>query len=119
MIDSYSRFDAFCHTILDALMLGMNFTEDECVAVKKLHPGIHNQLRLSHYLPFPKQLLDNEDITRLGAHRDWSTFTLLFQDVHAGLEFQDRASEKYVLAPPKKGVLYLNIGYMLERFSNG
>ncbi|KAI9704582.1 MAG: hypothetical protein M1820_005495 [Bogoriella megaspora] len=119
MVDAYSQLHLLCHTILDALMLGMGLTESECASIKDFHPGLRNQLRLNHYLPFPKQMLESDEKTRLGAHMDWSTFTLVFQDIYPGLEFEDRASGGFILAPLEEGLLYLNVGHMLERLSNG
>lgn len=48
-----------------------------------------------------------------------STFTLLFQDVNGGLEFQNRQTGTFVPAVPIDGILYMNIGDMFERISNG
>jgi isopenicillin N synthase-like dioxygenase len=48
-----------------------------------------------------------------------STFTLLFQDSNSGLEFEDRRTGKFIAATPKDGVLYMNIGDMFQRMSNG
>lgn len=48
-----------------------------------------------------------------------SSFTLLFQDVNGGLQFLDRASGEFIDATPQEGVLYMNIGDMFERISNG
>lgn len=48
-----------------------------------------------------------------------SAFTLLFQDTHGGLQFLDRASGEFIDAVPKEGVLYMNIGDMFQRVSNG
>ncbi|KAL8863817.1 MAG: hypothetical protein Q9174_007538 [Haloplaca sp. 1 TL-2023] len=46
-------------------------------------------------------------------------FTLLFQDEHGGLQFLDRASGEFIDAVPQDGVLYMNIGDMFQRVSNG
>lgn len=59
--------------------------------------------------------LSTEDIYSLGD----SLFTMLFQDEHGGLQFLDRASGEFIDAVPKDGVLYMNIGDMFERVSNG
>lgn len=47
-----------------------------------------------------------------------STFTFLFQDENAGLEFGDRASGEFIPAIPRNDVLYMNIGDMFQRISN-
>ena len=48
-----------------------------------------------------------------------STFTFLFQDENSGLEFGDRASGDFMPATPREGILYMNIGDMFQRISNG
>lgn len=44
---------------------------------------------------------------------------MLFQDAQSGLEFGDRTTGEFLPAITKEGVLYLNIGDMGQRFSNG
>jgi isopenicillin N synthase-like dioxygenase len=48
-----------------------------------------------------------------------SSFTLLFQETHGGLEFGDRKTGEFIPATPKEGVVYMNIGDMFQRISNG
>lgn len=48
-----------------------------------------------------------------------STFTLLWQDEQSGLEFGDRATGEFMPAIAKNGVVYMNIGDMGQRISNG
>jgi isopenicillin N synthase-like dioxygenase len=105
--------------ILDALILSLELTEDEAKSVRALHSGHDNQLRLLHYPLIESSLLKDQYASRLGAHTDWSAFTLLFQDTHGGLQFLDRASGYFIDAVPKEGVLYMNIGDMFQRISNG
>lgn len=47
-----------------------------------------------------------------------SSFTFLFQDDDPGPEFQDRACD-FIPATPRDVVLYMNVGDMLQRISNG
>jgi isopenicillin N synthase-like dioxygenase len=65
-------------------------------------------LEVSTILTYP----DVTDIT-------CSQFTLLFQDENGGLQFLDRASKEFIDAIPQQGVLYMNIGDMFQRVSNG
>lgn len=44
---------------------------------------------------------------------------MLFQDEQSGLEFGDREAGEFLPAIPQEGVLYLNIGDMGQRLSNG
>ena len=48
-----------------------------------------------------------------------SSFTLLFQDSVGGLEFEDRESGAFMPAVPSEGLLYMNIGDVFSRISNG
>jgi len=48
-----------------------------------------------------------------------STFTLLFQDSNGGLEFANPVDGKFLPAVPEEGMLYLNMGDMFARLSNG
>ncbi len=48
-----------------------------------------------------------------------SSFTLSFQDATGGLEFKDRKSDFFMPVEPRKDAVYLNVGDMMERSSNG
>lgn len=50
---------------------------------------------------------------------NYSTFTLLFQDQHGGLELKDAKTKEYLHAEPEEGAFVLNAGDMLQRFTNG
>ncbi|KAF1978149.1 putative leucoanthocyanidin dioxygenase [Bimuria novae-zelandiae CBS 107.79] len=101
--------------ILEALIMSLDLTTEEADSVRSLNTGHENQLRLLHYPAVPNPTNEN---SRLGAHTDWSLFTLLFQDDHGGLEFLDRQTNTFIPASPKDGVLYMNIGDMFQRLSN-
>ncbi|CAG8971839.1 hypothetical protein HYALB_00001950 [Hymenoscyphus albidus] len=107
--------------ILEALIMGLDLTEEEAATIRALHTGHDNQLRLLHYPSISAEMLKNETVGRLQAHTDWSNltvnslFTLLFQDSNSGLEFGDRETGDFASAMPKEGVLYMNIGDMLDR----
>lgn len=44
---------------------------------------------------------------------------MLFQNSQGGLELKDPATQAFLKAKPKDGAFILNIGDMLQRFSNG
>ena len=48
-----------------------------------------------------------------------STFTLLFQSGHGGLEVMNRTTGDFIPAMPKGDMLYLTIGDFFTRISNG
>lgn len=105
--------------ILEALIMGMGVTEEESAIIREQHLGPTGQLRFLHYLAMePNQQLLNK-ANRLPAHTDWSSFTLSFQDATGGLEFRDRKSDLFMPVVPRKDAVYLNIGDMMERSSNG
>lgn len=72
-----------------------------------------SQLRLIHY-PFDPEALDQEGI---GAHTDYEFFTIL-QGTAPGLEVKNGAGE-WIDAPPIPGAFVVNIGDMLEVWTNG
>jgi isopenicillin N synthase-like dioxygenase len=72
-----------------------------------------SQLRLIHY-PFNP---DARDAVGIGAHSDYECFTLL-HSTSPGLEVMNR-SGKWIDAPPVPGALIVNIGDLLELWTNG
>lgn len=128
-----------CAKILDTLIMSVGFSTDEAEYVHRIHTGHDNHLRLLHYPPMHRDLLQSEGQSRLGAHKDWmsvillscdpyrsfslisrrSSFTILFQDASGGLEFADPITGEFTPAKPADGVLYLNIGDMFMRLTNG
>ena len=72
-----------------------------------------SQLRLLHY-PFQPGIADAPGI---GAHTDYECFTLLLA-TGPGLEVMNEAGD-WIDAPPVPGGLVVNIGDMLEFWSNG
>ena len=52
-----------------------------------------------------------------GAHTDYGTLTLLYQDDAGGLEIRGRSRE-WVRATPIKGAFVINVGDLLARWSN-
>src|ERR1700676_1636940 len=72
-----------------------------------------SQLRLIHYPYNP----DAEDRQGVGAHSDYECFTLL-KSTAPGLEVLNGAGD-WINAPPIPGTLVVNIGDMLELWTNG
>lgn len=72
-----------------------------------------SQLRLIHYPHQPEA----EDVSGIGAHTDYECFTLLLATA-PGLEVMNQAGE-WIDAPPVPGALVVNIGDMMEFWSNG
>lgn len=72
-----------------------------------------SQLRLIHY-PFDSSA---EDRPGIGAHTDYECFTLL-RSTCPGLEVMNGAGE-WIDAPPMPGAFVVNIGDMMEVWTNG
>lgn len=78
------------------------------------HTGTLQTLRLLHYPPSDEKI---DGQLGAGAHTDYGTLTLLFQDDSGGLEVQDQ-SGKWIPAPPVEGAVVINTGDLLERWTN-
>ncbi|KAK7041454.1 hypothetical protein VNI00_009320 [Paramarasmius palmivorus] len=103
--------------LLPALAIGMgldrNFFND-------YHKDADNQLRLLHYPEAPAQALESGEKGRIGAHTDFGTCTMLFQDEVGGLEVESPSQPGvFIPAPPIRGAAVFNIGDFLMRWSNG
>jgi len=72
-------------------------------------------IRTHRYLP---QEPDNEEENGIGAHTDYETFTMLWQDSIGGLEIMNKNAQ-WIPAPPIEGTFIVNVGDWLERISNG
>jgi len=72
-------------------------------------------LRMLHYPPQPADSAFNQ--LGAGAHTDWGLVTLLAQDSVGGLEVRN-ADGEWLKAPPIAGTYVVNIGDLLQRWSN-
>jgi isopenicillin N synthase-like dioxygenase len=74
-----------------------------------------SQLRLLHYPPNTMPM--NQQHLGIGAHSDFECFTILNQR-SAGLQVMNSANE-WVEAPPIEGTFIVNIGDLIEGWTNG
>lgn len=112
--------DKTAKRILEAVSLGLKLTKSERDQLIEFHSGHNNQLRLLHYPPIEAEKLRQRVVGRMPAHQDWSSFTFLFQDDVGGLELEDPWNPgSFIAARPIPGACVLNVGDMLQRFSNG
>ncbi|KAF7981722.1 hypothetical protein HWV62_32317 [Athelia sp. TMB] len=108
-------------TVLTALALGFENPAVPPHFFDAFHAEAANQVRLLHYLPGPLSSFTSGERGRVGAHTDFGTCTLLFQDpadARGGLEVQARHGGPFVRAPPVRGAIVFNIGDLLMRWSN-
>lgn len=75
-----------------------------------------SQMRLIHYPP--QDHPDNEEQLGIGAHTDYEIFTVLLQTEHEGLQVGNTDGD-WIEAPPIPDTLIINLGDMLERWTNG
>jgi isopenicillin N synthase-like dioxygenase len=78
------------------------------------HTGLTQTLRLLHY---PPTEIVSEGQLGAGAHTDYGTLTVLFQDAVGGLQVQNLAGE-WIDAPPIPGTVVINTGDLIARWSN-
>ncbi|KAJ6538542.1 hypothetical protein DFH09DRAFT_1177172 [Mycena vulgaris] len=108
-----------CHElhvhVMRSIAIGLEL--EESFFDDKIQEQCHN-LRLLSYPPIKRALLDKEGQARAGAHSDYGTLTLLFQDSVGGLEAQNPHTGVFIPATPIPGTIVVNIGDLLARWSN-
>ncbi|KAJ3882819.1 hypothetical protein F5051DRAFT_435685 [Lentinula edodes] len=98
--------------LLPALALGLDLPKDFFLGC---HEANENQLRLLHY----PGVFESGERGRIGAHTDFGTGTLLFQDDCGGLEVVTPSQPGvFMHVPPVPGTVLFNIGDFLMRWSN-
>lgn len=75
------------------------------------------QQSLLHYRPAKSANPSDAEIGS-GEHRDSGAFTILMQDEVGGLEV-GHLTHRWIAAPPIRGTYVINIGNMMERWTNG
>ncbi|KZT74403.1 Clavaminate synthase-like protein [Daedalea quercina L-15889] len=117
--DTMLHFFQTCHElhvlVMRAIALGLDL--EESFFDDKINEQYHN-LRLLNYPPIRRHLLEQEGQARAGAHSDYGTLTLLFQDSVGGLEVQNPHTKQYQPATPIPGTIVINAGDLLARWSN-
>lgn len=110
----FAACDAACGVIMTALARGLGLPPD---VFTRMHSFGDGQLEVKRY---PRAVVPG--VERLSDHRDQSSVTLLAQDRHdrvGGLEIWDRSREVWVAAPSRPGLLLVNTGDFMSRWTNG
>lgn len=78
-----------------------------------------NTLRLLHYPAVPAGGFEEGKRVRAGAHSDFGSLTLLFQDGRGGLQVEPPGGGGgWMDVEPREGTIVVNAGDMLARWSN-
>jgi len=82
----------------------------------KLFDHSLSRLKLNHYPPQHDEITEHN----LGVvpHSDSGGFTILWQDDNGGLEIQSKNGD-WVGAPPIPGTMVVNLGQIMQRWTNG
>ncbi|KAI9513323.1 Clavaminate synthase-like protein [Russula earlei] len=115
----FSSMRQTCHevhtVIMRAIALGLDL--DEKFFDDKINEQYHN-LRLLSYPAIKTSLLKKEGQARAGAHSDYGSLTLLFQDNIGGLQVENPHTKHFQHAKPIPGTIVVNAGDLLARWSN-
>lgn len=84
MLNFYWECHETAMSMMSAMALGVGLDDENHFV--PAHPGHNNQLRLLHYPPVPAANIESQTSTRMGAHSDWGSITMLFQDDCGGLQ---------------------------------
>ncbi|XP_008787515.2 gibberellin 20-oxidase-like protein isoform X2 [Phoenix dactylifera] len=76
----------------------------------------HGYLRINNYTP--PEHIETEDVEGLGMHTDMSCITILYQDAIGGLQMRSKEGD-WVDLLPNEDALVVNIGDLLQAWSNG
>lgn len=104
------------HQLLDTLSIALNVPEPGLSAT---HAQSLFQLRILHYPAIPTDELTHQKRSRINAHSDFGTLTLLFQDSVGGLEIEDpNHPGAFRPASPIPDTVLVNAGDLMARWSN-
>ncbi|KAH9179612.1 Clavaminate synthase-like protein [Lactarius sanguifluus] len=108
-----------CHELHTIVMrsIAVGLDLDEMYFEDKINEQQHN-LRLLSYPSIKSSLLLKEGQARAGAHSDYGTLTLLFQDNVGGLEVENPHTKHFQPAKPIPGTIVVNAGDLLSRWTN-
>ena len=115
MVDFFDRCKELHRLVMGAIALGLGYEEgffDDYVKTGD------NTLRLLHYPPVAREVFEkNKGAVRAGAHTDYGSITLLFQDDRGGLQVKNAQGE-WEDVTPIPGTVVVNAGDLLARWSN-
>ncbi len=113
MMAYFDAVEALADALLRGFALALELEEQrfDCLFEKPL-----TSLLINYYPPQEKPTTERN--IGLSPHFDAGGFTILWQDDIGGLEIQNKSGE-WVGAPPIEGTFVINIGNVLQMWSNG
>ena len=116
MLDFFERCRQLHEVVMRGIALGMGFPAD---FFDSFVADGDNTLRLLHYPPVSASSLQSGKYTRAGAHTDFGSLTLLFQDDRGGLQVEKPGKPGFFIdVQPIEGAIVVNSGDLLARWSN-
>lgn len=130
LMDTFFRdCEMLVQQLLDALSMALRLSPAD--SLRRFHMKSLFNLSLLHYPALPRKDLVSGTQTRIPAHSDFGTLTILFQDEIGGLEIAEPGSAntdtsagfekegRFRRVEPMPGTVVVNVGYLLMRWSNG
>jgi isopenicillin N synthase-like dioxygenase len=113
MLDYFAAVTLLSQRLYRAFALSLGLPENYFLGM------LDKPLDILRLLRYPSQpIVDDADQIGTGAHSDFDCFTVLCQDPSGGLQVLNSHGE-WIDALPIDGTFLINVGDMLERWSNG
>jgi len=113
MLRYFDEVERLADVLLRGFSLALGLHADH---LSKFFEAPLSRLKVNHYPPQRSPL--REDNLGVVPHSDSGGFTILWQDNIGGLEVQNKHGE-WVGAPPLEDTFVINIGNIMETWSNG
>jgi isopenicillin N synthase-like dioxygenase len=116
MENYFSHCSALVHQLLESLSIALNVPDPGLSAT---HAKSLFQLRLLHYPAVEAAELTQRKRSRINAHSDFGTLTLLFQDAVGGLQIESpNSAGSFRPVEPIADTVLVNVGDLMARWSN-